>query len=192
VITPWDAEQARLQERAASLLDQLGLIGALEQIGSPTLVGSAALGLMVARDIDLTVAVSSLDRDVRHAIADLAHRMSMREDVREILLRNDTGRWNTDPSYPDGLYVRLDGVDVEGDSWTLDIWFVDDPGRQPDLGHLQTIGPRITPDAQAAILAIKRATRGRRPDGAPLPSIEIYEAVLDEGARSADDLPSPS
>ncbi|MFZ4892931.1 hypothetical protein ACL9RL_00615 [Plantibacter sp. Mn2098] len=186
----WDAEQARLQRRAGVLRERLGIDEALARIGSATLVGSAALGVMVARDIDVTVTVSALGSDVRTAVAELAACLSIRDDVREVTLRNDLGRWNTDPLYPDGIYLHVHCADIDDEPWTIDIWFVDDPARQPDLQHLETIGSRITAEAQATILAIKRATGGRRPDGSRLPSILIYEAVLDHGVLSAGDFSS--
>lgn len=71
---------------------------------------------------------------------------------------------------------------MEFDRWSLDLWFVDEPERQPDLHHLRSMQPLITPETQAKILAIKRATRGLRPDGTRLPSYEVYREVLFGGA----------
>lgn len=173
-----------MQERAARLRDSLGVDAKLGQIGAPTLVGSAALGLMVARDIDLTVVVKRLGASVLRAVSELAAELSTRPDIREVVFRNDTGRWNTDEEYPDGLYLRIECADELDELWTLDIWFVDEPERQPDLNHLRTIGPRITVETQAAILDIKRATQGKRSDRSRLPSYEIYEAVLGRNVRT--------
>jgi hypothetical protein len=30
--------------------------------------------------------------------------------------------------------------------WTLDLWFVDEPDRQPDLAHVQPGPARVTPE----------------------------------------------
>ncbi|MGN6128449.1 MAG: hypothetical protein ACTHON_17975, partial [Humibacter sp.] len=113
--------------------------------------------------------------------------LGVRSDVRAVTFRDDTGRWNTDPGYPDGLYLHVECADDHDDLWTFDIWFVDQPERQPDLRHLTDIGPRITPETQAAILAIKRATQRIDPNGARLPSIDIYRAVLDRGVRTPEE-----
>jgi hypothetical protein len=142
---------------------------------------------MVDRDIDLTVTVRKLSPDVHRAVVALGARLSLRADVREVVVRNDTGVWNTDPAYPDGLFLHIKCSDAEYEPWTLDIWFVDAPDRQPDLRHLRTIAPQINPETQSAILAIKRATHGRRPDGSRLPSFDIYDAVLNLGVRRPDD-----
>lgn len=183
MIPNWDVEELRLQKRAQQVRGRLNLTNSLPRIGQTTLTGSAALGVMVARDIDLTVAVDDLDLRLQEVV-ELGARLAVRPDVRVVTFRNDTGRWNTDEGYPDGLYLFVECADDLGDTWTLDIWFVDEPGRQPDLQHVETLRPRIDPERQAAILAIKRATRGRRPNGTRLPSFEIYQAVLDHGVRT--------
>lgn len=175
----WDQDQASLEVRAQRLLDQLALRAELERLGEPILTGSAALHLMVARDIDLTVVLPGLEAVLEQVTA-LGARLGRRPDVQETLFRNDTGRWNQDESYPDGLYLHIKCTDDLGDVWTLDVWFVDKPHRQPDLQHLESVGRRITPDSQAQILAIKRSTGGRWPDGSRLASYEIYRAVLDQ------------
>ncbi len=179
----WDAEQRELQSRVASLRAQLDLDAALARFGSVTLVGGAALGLMVARDVDLTVTVVRLDEHVLAGVGALAAKLVRQPEVRAVLVRDDTGRWNVDPAYPDGIYLNIDCCDDDGARWSFDIWFIDDPDRQPDLQHLRTLAPRITPDVRSAVLSIKRATRGRRPDGSPLSSYDIYTAVLDADVR---------
>ncbi len=184
----WDEGEASLRERADALRAQLGLDAELARVGVATLTGSAALRLMVARDIDVTIAVPSLSATLVREVAALAARLAERPDVREVLVRDDTGSWNLDPAYPDGVYLHVVARDDAGEMWTLDLWFVDEPERQPDLAHLRTILPRITPEAQQRILTIKRAAGGRRPDGTRLPSYDIYRAVLDHDARTVADL----
>jgi hypothetical protein len=184
MVEQWDEPQAALQRRAERVREQLGIDAALHRFGSVTLVGSVAMNVMVARDIDLTVSVAALDSQALRAVGALAADLITRPEVREVTVRNDTGTWNIDAGYPDGIYLHVALTDEDAEVWTVDIWFVDEPERQPDLDHLRTIGPRITPETQAAILAIKRATNGKRPDGSRLPSYEIYEAVLDHGIRT--------
>jgi hypothetical protein len=57
----WDEDEARLEERARQVRDRLGIDAALQRLGPVHLVGSAALHLMVARDVDLVVVVPRLD-----------------------------------------------------------------------------------------------------------------------------------
>jgi hypothetical protein len=98
--------------------------------------------------------------------------------VWKVQIRDDTGAWNVDPDYPDGWYLGLHYRSAAGAEWTLDLWFVHEPDRQPDLAHLRQLAPRLTNKHRAAILDIKRARLGR-PDLPLVPSIRVYEAVLD-------------
>lgn len=120
-------------------------------------------------------------------IADFARQLIIRPDVHSVAIRDETGRWNVDPEYPDGIYLFVECADETHDRWTLDIWVVDDPKRKPALLDVERLGPRIDPITQAAILAIKRSTGGRRRDGTRLPSIAIYQAVLDDGVRTTEE-----
>lgn len=177
-----DAEQALLQAEADALVDRLGLVALLSGIGRPVRVGSSALGLMVRRDIDMTVIAPRLDSATMAALADIgAQLMTKDQIVGGVRFRNDAGRWNVAPAdYPDGLYLGLSVRDEAGETWSFDIWVVDDPGRQPDLKHLETLPPRLTDTARSSILAIKRHLVAA-PRPTPLPSAWVYEAVLDHG-----------
>ncbi len=49
--------------------------------------------------------------------------------------------------------------------WSLDLWFVDEPARQPDLRHLHDLLPRPTDETRRAILEIKTGWCHRREYG---------------------------
>jgi hypothetical protein len=51
---------------------------------------------------------------------------------------------------------------------------------------METLPPRLTPEARLAILRIKEARHGLEGD-ARVPSYRIYEAVLDHGVRTPDE-----
>lgn len=177
--------QAKLQAEADALIDALGLDNSLSDIGSPTRVGSSALGLMVRRDIDITVVCKKLDEETHGAVAELGGKLAMHASIGSVQFRNDTGIWNSDvEKYPDGLYLGVTCREETGRDWTFDIWFVDEPERQPDLKHLRTIPSKLTTSARQSILAIKTALAngscsGRRPS-----SFQVYEAVLEYGVTS--------
>jgi hypothetical protein len=178
------ARQRGLQDEASTLRTELGLDAILGAVGEPIVVGSAALGLMTWRDLDITVVSEQLDL---RAVLDVVHRIGMRPEVSSVRFRNDTGRWNTDPAYPDGLYVGVECVARSGEAWNLDIWFVDEPDRQPDLAHLSSLPPRLDDDTRVAILTIKDAWCTSPTYGSEVTSHEIYEAVLDHGVRTVDE-----
>jgi hypothetical protein len=100
-------EQDRLQGEAAAVLADLDLTSRLRAIGEPTLVGSAALGVMVRRDLDLTVSCPRLDGSTTAAVATLGADLALHERVRQVQIRDDTGAWNTDPGYPDGFHLGV-------------------------------------------------------------------------------------
>src|SRR5450755_124459 len=134
-------DQRLLEEEADGVVELLQLEALLSNIGKPIRVGSSAMGLMVRRDIDVTVICKDLSSETRAAFIQAgAKLMLMDRHVVSVRFRNDTGAWNTGPaSYPDGLYLGVSTRTNEGIDWTLDIWAVDQPERQPDLKHLRAL-----------------------------------------------------
>ncbi|GAA4970403.1 hypothetical protein [Kineococcus glutinatus] len=181
--TPQERRQLQeaLQAEADQVVEDLGLPALLGRIGQPHRVGSSRLGLMVWRDIDVTVVCDDLTA-ASAAVVDAAAHLGARPDVREVLFRKETGRFNLHPArYPDGLYLRLDHAAPGRPGWRLDIWFVDEPDRQPDLAHVRSLPARLTPQARDAILLVKHAWAGRDGYGTTVTSHDVYTAVLDDG-----------
>jgi hypothetical protein len=177
------SRQDELQREADEVLIDLDLISLLSAVGEPVRVGSSAMGLMVRRDIDITVICTRLELN---AVIEAGFSLANHPKVREIVFRNDTGHWNTDPNYPDGLYLGIRYRSAAGDTWNTDIWFVDQPERQPDLAHLRTIPPRLDDQTRTAILALKAAWVGRPEYGSGVSSADVYSAVLDGGVRTLE------
>lgn len=185
--------QRLLQGEAEAVMEDLDLATALEAIGVPIRTGSSALGVMVKPDIDVTIACTTLDLAVFDAVTQLAARLSRHERVWQVSFRDDTGDWNIDPdTYPDGLFLNVRYRSARPRDWGLDLWFVDQPERQPDLAHLRTLLPRLTDETREAILRIKeewtpRPEYGREVNGTLVNGTLIYEAVLDGGVRTLPD-----
>ncbi|MDX6226906.1 MAG: hypothetical protein QOI76_296 [Frankiales bacterium] len=174
------AWQAILLRQADEVERDLGLAEALAEAGEPVRVGSSALGLMVWRDLDVTVVCPSLSAT---QVAGLGARLAAHPRVREVTFRNDAGPWNIDPAYPDGLYLGLRYRDAGGEDWKVDVWFVDEPDRQPDLEHRRTLPPRLTDAVRLAILRVKDAVW----DLPGYASFDVYTAVLDDGVQTAEE-----
>ncbi|MBC2879506.1 MULTISPECIES: hypothetical protein [Streptomyces] len=179
------AEQRALQAEADEVVADLELAGPLAERGEAVRVGSSALGLMVRRDIDITVVCPDLGDGVKKAVADIGAALAVHDRVRQVRFRDDTGHWNTDPMYPDGLYLGVEYRSEAGREWTLDIWFVDEPDRQPDLAHVRALPPRLTDAHRVRILRIKRALAARPDDSTP--GYDVYRAVLDHGATTPEE-----
>jgi hypothetical protein len=179
------ARQRALQAEAEQVRAQLDLDRVLGAVGDPVLVGSAALGLMAWRDIDTTVVCQSLDKG---PVLAAAMELAAHQDVKTMQYRDDSGRWNQEPEkYPDGLYIGLRYHPAATPEWKLDVWFVDDPARQPDLAHLRTLPQRLTDDARLAILRIKTPWSSRPEYGKSVHSWDIYTAVLDHDVCDPDE-----
>lgn len=179
------SNQKFLLEEADKIVELLQLNELLEIIGKPIRVGSSAMGVMVRRDIDITVVCKKLSSEVRAAFIQAgAKLMSMDRHVVSVRFRNDTGSWNADPAtYPDGLYLGLSVCSDTRVDWTIDIWAVDQPERQPDLRHLRTLLPRLDDDSRTTILLIKQALveAETRSSESKIPSAYVYEAVIEDG-----------
>jgi hypothetical protein len=117
--------------------------------------------------------------------------MHMTASVGSVRFRNDCGDWNKEPDrYPDGLYLGLTTLHQSSAVWTLDIWLVDEPERQPDLAHLQTLLPRINRANREAILRIKWVLAERPKSDSSVPSALVYEAVVDHDIRTIEQFDS--
>lgn len=176
-------QQKVLQEEASEVAEELRLYELLSQAGEPVRVGSSALGLMVWRDMDMTVTCNRLNHSL---IAQIASELMLHTGVRELKFINDTGVYNTDPTYPDGLYIGLKYKSQRGRDWSLDIWFVDEPEKQPDLNHIITMPERLTQERREAILKIKNHWAIREEYGKTVRSIDIYTAVLEENIMTLE------
>lgn len=178
-------QQEKLQIEAHAVCTDLNIDALLAEFGDPVHTGSSVLGLMVKRDVDITVACPKLDTV---AVARLGAEIAGHERIWKVQFRNDTGHWNVEPEqYPDGLYLGLGYGSAEGQRWNFDIWFVDEPSRMPDLDHIKTLPPRLTPETRRAILSVKHAWADNPAYGKTVRSYTIYSAVLDDGVRTPAD-----
>ena len=175
-----ERRQEVLQREANRVRIDLDLDRLCTNLGEVHLVGGAALGLVVRRDLDITVVCPTLDVA---ALFDIGRDLVRHPRVRQLQFRDDTGAWNVDLTYPDGVYWGIDYRD--GDRrWNVDLWFVDDPARQPDLGHVAVLRRRLDRQTRRAILSIKDARMQRGEYGTTVRGYDIYTAVLDAGVRS--------
>src|SRR5699024_6020722 len=123
------------------------------------------------------------------AVVEVGSRLALHPRIREVVFRKDTGAWNTNrnPTYPDGLYLGLSYRSAGGVDWKSDVWFVDDPDRQPDRAHISTLPNRLTDETRLAILRVKSVWASRPEYPSVVRSFHIYTAVLDDGVRTPDD-----
>jgi hypothetical protein len=85
-------QQDELQAEAEAVHEHLGL-GKVSGLGEPVRVGSAALGLMVRRDLDLPVICPALDEKTSDGVARIGAELLQHPRVRQVNMRDDTGHW---------------------------------------------------------------------------------------------------
>jgi hypothetical protein len=175
--------EQRLRQEADEVAADLQMPEQLGHIGTPIRTGSVALGLMAWRDLDVTVVCRELDESL---VVALSGWFALQPCVRQVTYRDDTGPWNQEPDrYPDGLYLQVRYCRERQKEWNIDIWFLDEPDRQPDLAHLRALPARIDQERRLAILRIKDRWIGNPAYGRSVRSYDIYTAVLDAGVRTA-------
>lgn len=179
----WERQQ-QLQLEAAAVLQDLKMGELLATVGEAVQVGSVALELMVWREIDVTVLCPTLDLAQIFA---LGGRLASHPRVRGLQFRNDTGDWNQDERYPDGLFWEVTYVSASKHAWEMDIWFIHESTRQPDMHHLEDFLPRLTDETRLAILTIKDVWRRTPLYGKGISGYDCYIAVLDHGVRTIDE-----
>lgn len=183
--------QDELQAEAERVAADLELFGVLGRAGTVRLIGSAATGLMVWRDLDLQILSPGLTAgDAWDVVRPLAAHQRVYE-VR-FVDQSGTGDLNVtrrDRRYYVQLYYRAD----RGHEWKLDVsfWLSGDP-REDETAYTERLARRLDPEARFAILWIKglwvESPRHRDPAyGREVSSMDIYEAVLEHRVRSPEE-----
>lgn len=166
---------------------ELDLMRMLAAVGTPTQIGSSALGLMVWRDIDILVVSPGLRPEQALKILQplFAHPQVLQVQYRNKgRVFNDTGRVQDERYFFAVLYQTVKRV-----IWNIDVsfWLHDSPRQE--VTDLAKISHQLTEDARIAILWIKEIWHclpayhggvGRR----MVSSRDIYEAVLQYGVRT--------
>lgn len=165
--------------RGERLLSTLSVLDEWSAIGSVTLEGAMALNLVVNLDADIEVVVREPDlgRAVTTWLRLRAHPQVLRGSVIER------------PEAPfGGTYFLLVADDENGHRWSIETWVFPE-GRQEPRGAdlVALLRPQLTDETRSTILRLKESLVADR-DLPRIPSVRIYEAVLDYGIDSVDGL----
>jgi hypothetical protein len=179
-----------LQAEAQAVLRELDLLQLLAPTGTPTLIGSVALGLMVWRDIDIIVVSPGLTITQAFTILQpvLCH-----PRVSQVHYRNKSGTFNDTRQPQDARYFFAFHYQTEaGADWNIDVsfWLNDNPRHE--IADLAPIACQITYETRLTILWLKEIWHrlpcyhggtGKR----AVSSRDIYVAVLQHGVRTPAD-----
>ena len=175
-------EQARLKNQANKLIKETNIFEIFAKYGDVSPIsGSYEYNLMVYPDLDIGVVESSVSK---HDFASLVNELAGNKYVRKIATADCV---NFKPIHlarrPKGYWVGLE-IPFEGDKWGIDCWL-----QQPDWAsddELKYADRLLTLDQSAldAILLVKYDLIRREIYGKTVFSGDIYDAVLDTGART--------
>jgi hypothetical protein len=180
-----------LAREAEAVLSDLGLPALLSALGRVEIVGSAAVGLALTRDIDVDILCRTPDPGaVWDALRPLAPHPRVNKlrwsDARGWLPA--MGRADVDFLYYCGVHY-YPGAIREAERWKLDLWFYPEGAPGPCVPMRDRL-VAATDEERLAILRLKDAAirAGRYGADAEMQGIHIYEAVLDRGVRRYEDL----
>jgi hypothetical protein len=172
------ARQRLLQDEARRLSSALGISESLGRLGRVIPVGSAVTGLMVWRDVDFTVdAPGAPAAAVWDALAPLLHRCQALEYA------DETGDRvaETAPHERHYFVVRIDGGKVDVTVWTN--------GAPEGVERYQReLAARLDDGTRLVVLRLKDAWHTRPEYPEVVGGFDIYEAVLEHGVRTAEQL----
>jgi hypothetical protein len=160
---------------AVKILNELKLLERWSEIGTPYLVGATAYDLIVSPDIDIeTFCIDPKPDKVFKILTDL----SCNPNVIEIKYRN-----HMSTSF-NGLYFKLLYKYENTNIWNIDMWLFPDDHRGPLSRDLvQPMSQILTVEKRKIILNIKEELNKLEKQ---VPSIFIYQSVIDNNIRSTD------
>jgi hypothetical protein len=185
-------QQEELQKEANEVLNRLDLIAALEKYGKPFMVGSFALGLLTRRDIDIEVVVASLDKKQVQGIC--SYLVGLDHPRMDLTVMDNTV--DKVPQLPNGYYVGVQYIPKEIPfvdrnpksplAWQIDIHFLTEENSKA-RAKVEEIKSKLTPDKRLSILEIKKEIATHPKYHRTVFSIDIYNAVLDQGINNLEE-----
>jgi hypothetical protein len=170
--------QQALQEEARTVLEKLDLITMLRAAGTLRVMGSFAAGLMVWRDLDLSVSSHGLSIERAYEIM---RPLFIHPRVKQIRYLHQSGEFKENGL--DERHFFMVYYDLHGHEWKLDISFWLAEGIRPE--PLQDfLEQQLTPDARLTILQIKDAWYQHPAYRIRVSSTDIYDAVLHHAVRT--------
>lgn len=156
---------------------------AFEEFAPLRVVGSYTLDLMVWRDLDLLVEATSMTIErffeLGQQIAMVLSPMKMSfTDYRE----------QRPEGYSPGLYWGIRLGDIRQGAWKIDLWAFEPDVAKAKLRECESLKTRLDPQLRLTILRLKSELWNDPQYRKDLTSQHIYDAVLDHGATTVDDV----
>lgn len=171
--------QEKLQREANEVIEKLNLIKILSEYGKVEVVGSLKYGLMVWRDIDLDLVFENEILETNYW--KIIEKLFLNKKIQSITLSDN--RNIEDKNRPKSLYMGIKYLDNKENIWKIDIRLLNK--NDLNTGKIENlINEKITPENRLIILEIKSQVCDNPKYHKDFSSVDIYEAVLINGAKN--------
>lgn len=171
--------QRLLQDEAQRVLKELNLVELLSKAGVLRQTGSCVLGLMVWRDIDLSVSSPGLSIECAF---EMMHPLLTHPRVKQVRYFHQSDHFKL-TGLDERYYFMVFYEHHEQAEWKLDISFWLGEGIHPEPVH-NAIEQQLTPETRLTILRIKDVWYQLPAYRSEVYSTDIYDAVLQHGVRT--------
>ena len=177
--------QEQLQHEAHEVMTELALPTVLGRVGRVEVIGSAASGLMVWRDLDISVYT---DASAADRVAAVVRDLVANPAVLDLHYANETGARSPSGGVHDQRYYAVVRYrSRRGERWKIDLSLWTDTGPRGEFSAAHRLRDRLTDDTRIAILRIKDIWHQHQDYPDKIGGIDIYDAVLNHGVRTADE-----
>ena len=170
-----------LKKEADSLLYQYGLHEIVGEYGEVTISGSYALDLMVWRDLDLYVDMAGVSMDsIYHLVGRIC------PIFKPVWAEFKDSREET-TGCPQGFFLGFETRVIDSRVWNADIWFADAEYIADRRRYIARIKASLDDERRETILRLKTDLVRDPGYGNGFYSIQVYEAVLQDGVANEED-----
>ncbi|HEY0807063.1 MAG TPA: hypothetical protein VGD84_18480 [Pseudonocardiaceae bacterium] len=178
------ARQERLQQEAHEVMTELDLPAMLGRVGRVEVIGSAASGLMVWRDLDISVYT---DAGAADRVAAAMRALVANPAVLDLHYANETGsRSPSGGAHDQRYYAVVRYLSRGGEHWKIDLSLWTDTGPRGEFSA-ERLRDRLTDETRIAILRIKDDWHRHQDYPDKIGGIAVYDAVLNHGVRTAQE-----
>lgn len=168
-------------EQANHILYDLGLLNELNKYGVPHIIGSYRMNLMAWNDLDIDIENASMSLEKLHQLSNY-------------ILNNFNPTWYEakEEINKQGNKVWFHGFEfyLGNKLWNVDIWFLDKDLIEKAEKYCDDISAKVkyNEKLRTAIIGIKQELIKRNVYSFDkYTSMDVYDAVLNNGIKSADD-----
>lgn len=183
VINELEELNSTITGEADKILHELGLLKILEKYGKPVPTGSYIMGLMTWRDLDIYLETGELTAT---EFFRLGGEIASNLKPHKLHYRNE--HIGKTPGNPDGLYWGVYTILADfPEEWKIDIWAIDKNQVSELQGRVDKLKSRITEHERKSILLIKNHFCRHPAYRKDFTSMDIYNAVTEEGITTTYD-----